>query len=181
LELRFQFKFNAEIQMKHKMLVLSALMSAALVTTSPANADIWDFSYSGAGISGSGEFITGAVGSPYTVTGVTGTANGLGITGLSGYAGADNKLFSPASPGYVDFAGISFSTASGPDWNLFYNGGNFALRSDVDPIGYASNGQPLDILTVTAAVPEPETYAMMLAGLGLLGFVARRRRERNAA
>jgi hypothetical protein len=30
--------------------------------------------------------------------------------------------------------------------------------------------------SITAAVPEPETYAMMLAGLGLLGFVARRRR-----
>ena len=30
------------------------------------------------------------------------------------------------------------------------------------------------------AVPEPETYAMMLAGLGLLGFVARRRKQRVA-
>jgi len=27
-----------------------------------------------------------------------------------------------------------------------------------------------------AAVPEPETYAMMIVGLGLLGVVARRRR-----
>jgi hypothetical protein len=26
------------------------------------------------------------------------------------------------------------------------------------------------------AVPEPETYAMLLAGLGLVGFAARRRR-----
>ena len=28
---------------------------------------------------------------------------------------------------------------------------------------------------VVAAVPEPETYAMLIAGLGLMGFVARRR------
>lgn len=30
-------------------------------------------------------------------------------------------------------------------------------------------------LLVMAAVPEPETYAMMLAGLGMIGFAARRR------
>jgi hypothetical protein len=32
-------------------------------------------------------------------------------------------------------------------------------------------------LPFTAAIPEPETYAMLLAGLGLLGFMARRRRQ----
>lgn len=32
-----------------------------------------------------------------------------------------------------------------------------------------------------ALVPEPETYAMTLAGLGLLGFVARRRKQKTAA
>lgn len=31
--------------------------------------------------------------------------------------------------------------------------------------------------TITAAVPEPESYAMLLAGLGLMGVVARRRRQ----
>ena len=32
----------------------------------------------------------------------------------------------------------------------------------------------------TAPIPEPETYGMLLAGLGLLGFVARRRNPRAA-
>lgn len=31
-------------------------------------------------------------------------------------------------------------------------------------------------LAVFAPIPEPETYAMLLAGLGLMGFIARRRR-----
>jgi hypothetical protein len=30
-------------------------------------------------------------------------------------------------------------------------------------------------------VPEPETYAMLLAGLGLLGFMAKRRKQKEAA
>ena len=34
---------------------------------------------------------------------------------------------------------------------------------------------------VLAAIPEPETYAMMLAGLGLMGLVARRRKQKDAA
>jgi len=29
-------------------------------------------------------------------------------------------------------------------------------------------------------VPEPENYALMLAGLGLLGFIVRRRKQRVA-
>jgi hypothetical protein len=35
-----------------------------------------------------------------------------------------------------------------------------------------------DQLLMITAVPEPETYAMMLAGLGMVGFMARRRRAR---
>jgi hypothetical protein len=39
-----------------------------------------------------------------------------------------------------------------------------------------SYGSSLDKISVTA-VPEPETYAMFLAGLAALGFVARRRKQ----
>ena len=34
---------------------------------------------------------------------------------------------------------------------------------------------------LTAPIPEPETYEMMLAGLGLMDFVARRRKQQAAA
>ena len=42
--------------------------------------------------------------------------------------------------------------------------------------GQVTPGSTQD-LVVFAPVPEPETYAMMLAGLGMMGFVARRRKQ----
>jgi PEP-CTERM motif len=39
-----------------------------------------------------------------------------------------------------------------------------------------SLGGSLDAVSVTTAVPEPETWALILGGLGIVGFVARRRR-----
>lgn len=40
-----------------------------------------------------------------------------------------------------------------------------------------ANGNPL----MFAPVPEPETYAMLLAGLGMLGFFCRRRKQNDAS
>ncbi len=37
-----------------------------------------------------------------------------------------------------------------------------------------------DFSATVTAVPEPETYAMMLAGLGAIGFMSRRRKARQA-
>lgn len=39
-----------------------------------------------------------------------------------------------------------------------------------------SYGTSIDKVSVTSAVPEPETYAMLLLGLGLVGYMARRKR-----
>jgi hypothetical protein len=47
----------------------------------------------------------------------------------------------------------------------------------------ASTSSGFDVINgfpAAAPVPEPETYAMMLAGLGLLGFAARRRKRKGA-
>jgi hypothetical protein len=42
------------------------------------------------------------------------------------------------------------------------------------------NAFETDNHAVLAAVPEPETYALMLAGLGLIGFASRRRKNNQA-
>ena len=45
--------------------------------------------------------------------------------------------------------------------------------------GGDNQGAMLDNVLVTS-VPEPETYALMLAGLGLMGTMVRRRKQRKA-
>jgi len=46
------------------------------------------------------------------------------------------------------------------------------IQDGVIPEGAASQ-----LIVLTAAVPEPGTYAMLFAGLGLIGFMARRRKS----
>jgi hypothetical protein len=76
---------------------------------------------------------------------------------LKGYEGA----------GTIKFNG-TYSTFS---WTVpdpeYWHGFTFGIRTT-------------ERLEPTPAVPEPETYAMMLAGLGLLGSVARRGRRHQA-
>jgi len=49
--------------------------------------------------------------------------------------------------------------------------GNFELHIN----SVTANGSSVKFTQMTSPVPEPETYGMMLAGLGLIGFAARRR------
>lgn len=94
---------------------------------------------------------------------------------------------SDSHPGNVTLVGflngqrvnsLSISDSDGqPSVNGFLKAtANFA---EIDYLEIIPSGKFffIDNITVTSisAVPEPETYAMMLSGLGLVGFVARRR------
>ena len=53
-----------------------------------------------------------------------------------------------------------------------------ALRLSAFPPSHPGMDYAYSVSEIQASlVPEPETYAMLLAGLGLLGFMARRRKE----
>ena len=57
----------------------------------------------------------------------------------------------------------------------FTPGSNSSYDISYQNLGGDNVGALLDNVSVSA-VPEPETYAMLLAGLGLMGFIARRRK-----
>ena len=56
--------------------------------------------------------------------------------------------------------------------------GNWASNIQVNANHYFN---ATNVAGYVSAVPEPETYAMLLAGLGLVGFMARRRKNKSAA
>ena len=86
-------------------------------------------------------------------------AQGGGHWGGGSLVQSGNSVTGLEGNGLLQFTGsytdISFTT---PNYEYYY-GGTVGAMSNVN------------------AVPEPETYALMLAGLGVMGFVARRRKS----
>jgi PEP-CTERM motif len=82
-----------------------------------------------------------------------------GVTGPFGTPTGDflssNDLLAtpPSLSGRLALDFVAHGNAAGPQYDVFFEG-----------------------LAVTAAVPEPEIYAMLVSGFGLLGFFARRRK-----
>lgn len=95
-------------------------------------------------------------------------ANGSGWNGVSGLnynVGAGKYWVALEVQGSDTFSGVATGTLNDPLNSYAFNAGGFQ--------GYQAMTQSFGLQV--AAVPEPETYALILAGLGLIGFMARRR------
>lgn len=122
--------------------------------------------------------------------GLSALTNSTSANTVQGAYIRDNVLTNGSKAGQDWFQGLT-ATISAP---AAANDANFAFRlvnastgaDDVSTQGTALNNTSgnwrFDNVLITgtaiAAVPEPETYAMMLAGLGLLAFAARRRNKK---
>jgi hypothetical protein len=100
-----------------------------------------------------------------TNTGLTvGTSNGIRLNALATSATPDYGVYNGSRSGLTSFGEYKALIGDVANWTVDINNGN-----------YTTTVPDTTAFTVTTAVPEPQTYAMLLAGLGAIGFVARRR------
>ena len=98
-------------------------------------------------------------------------------------ASALTGTLTSSAGGVVTFSSVGTINVSGAQWsnlsfvNLEVPLGNFICGSTTDCPSVLFDNV---VLRATVPVPEPESYAMLLAGLGLMGFVARRRKQKAA-
>lgn len=165
-----------------KNIMLATVSAVAVLVSAPASAAVFNFNYTGTGITASGTFTTNDQPNAdgfQLVTALTGTRNGLTLsllpvgTNFDGVA-TDNRL-SASSP-YVTFNGLGLR-AGNVNYALFFDD----FLSD-GPLEYTQGDVSRDItLTVTpaaaGAVPETATWALMLAGFGMIGAGLRSRRR----
>jgi hypothetical protein len=156
----------------------------------PANATTYDWTLSGA-VSGAGTITTndalvsnaGSVGTD--IIGITGAIDNETVSGLNGFG--DNILypsnlgsdgFGPLK-GLLDALGLSFSLG-GSTTNIFFAGTagyDFESFGNSDPnLSFARN----ESFTIEAvATPLPATLPLFAGGLGVVGYLTRRRKRRS--
>lgn len=83
---------------------------------------------------------------------------------------------------YGSSSGFAFKYTGGADFSKFLlqvnatGGVKDVSGSNIAQAGTASIH--FAAKAITAPVPEPETYTMLLAGMGLMGAIARRRKQK---
>ena len=109
-------------------------------------------------------------------------SNGKGLIDLGTPGGGYSYARGISDAGQV----VGWSDTAAHDLHAFITGPNGAGMTDlnslvsvpgVTALTYAMGINNLgQVAAIGSLIPEPETYAMLLAGLGLLGFIARRRK-----
>ncbi|MEO7117212.1 MAG: PEP-CTERM sorting domain-containing protein, partial [Caldimonas sp.] len=90
-----------------------------------------------------------------------------------------NNIQKAAASDFIPYIGHAIVTGEGGGqvYDISWNGTSF-VSSDIGPFpGQAEDGIFVTADIIQSPVPEPETYALMAAGFGLIGFVARRKRR----
>lgn len=86
------------------------------------------------------------------------------------------------TPSFGVFTGSSVFSGTGTYDSFTISGASITLQASGGSfVGIGAQPQnklQFNFATQAAAVPEPETYALLLAGLGVMGFLARRRQQR---
>lgn len=143
-----------------------------------------DSTYEATGVFNTSNTLNAA--SAYDILGITGSVLGAGGGSITGLVSNPSQPYPTTNYGFIydnNFVlnnnGVLFTVGSGSIWNLFTEGAGFRLYT-YDAEGSTGKVDQLGTM-VSAPVPEPETYAMMLAGLGLMGYVARRRKQKLSA
>jgi len=120
--------------------------------------------------------VGGSTNAPFASVGLPGVtfnstvqlrADGTGSAGASAVTThiVGNEIFSTVSASLLPSRGLAFKDYTWTVWSIDNRVPGLARLADFAP----------DVNIGVSAVPEPSTYAMLAAGLGLMGVVARRR------
>jgi hypothetical protein len=117
------------------------------------------------------QFLAAISSEGYAGSDLTGTGLVQGLSAVAITAGADFGEYIGARGGQAGFGAYAALVNDAANWRAFATGSFAATVPDTGAFTIAAAAVP--------AVPEPETYAMLLAGLGLVGLRLQQRRRRG--